>query len=309
MKLFVGITDGDWFKTLANLTDLDEVNFWQPSGKTIFRALQPGEPFLFKLHSPQNFIVGGGYFVYSTILPSSLAWDAFGEKNGAHSLEEKRNRIIKYRRNVYDRHEDFQVGCILLKNPFFLEKSEWIPVPEWSTNIVIGKGYDMNSEPGRSLWKKVQLIISRREDFLTTEPRVDEDRARFSNGILVKPRLGQGSFKILVTDAYNRSCAVTQEKALPVLEAVHIKPYSKGGDHRIDNGILFRSDIHKLFDKGYMTISSNLNIEVSKRIREEFENGKYYYTFHGNQIHSPVNPTNQPSKEFLIWHNENVFKE
>jgi len=36
------------------------VNFWQPSGKQQFRALAPGELFLFKLHSPDNFIVGGG---------------------------------------------------------------------------------------------------------------------------------------------------------------------------------------------------------------------------------------------------------
>ncbi len=81
MKFFVGITDSDWFDILSNLPYIDEVNFWQPSGKTQFRALKPGEPFLFKLHSPLNYIVGCGFFAHSTILPSSLAWDAFGEKN------------------------------------------------------------------------------------------------------------------------------------------------------------------------------------------------------------------------------------
>jgi putative restriction endonuclease len=49
------------------------VDFWQPSSGRTFRALQPGELFLFKLHSPNNFIVGGGYFVSSTALPASLA--------------------------------------------------------------------------------------------------------------------------------------------------------------------------------------------------------------------------------------------
>ena len=39
---------------------LDEVNFWQPSGGRRFHALEPGEPFLFKLHYPENAIVGGG---------------------------------------------------------------------------------------------------------------------------------------------------------------------------------------------------------------------------------------------------------
>jgi len=42
---------------------IDEVNFWQPGGRSRFRRLNPGEPFLFKLHAPYNFIVGGGFFV------------------------------------------------------------------------------------------------------------------------------------------------------------------------------------------------------------------------------------------------------
>ena len=64
MKAFVGITDRDWFELLSSLPQLDEVNFWQPSGKQQFRALAPGELFLFKLHSPDNFIVGGGDLGY-----------------------------------------------------------------------------------------------------------------------------------------------------------------------------------------------------------------------------------------------------
>jgi hypothetical protein len=52
VRFFVGITDRDWFDFLSRLNGLDEVNFWQPSGQQQFRALQIGEPFLFKLHSP-----------------------------------------------------------------------------------------------------------------------------------------------------------------------------------------------------------------------------------------------------------------
>ena len=55
MDLFVGVTDGDWYELLANEPGLDEVNFWQPGGNHQFRALSPGELFLFKLHSPLNF--------------------------------------------------------------------------------------------------------------------------------------------------------------------------------------------------------------------------------------------------------------
>jgi putative restriction endonuclease len=73
VRLYVGITDYDWFQFLSTQTSVDEVNFWQPGGRTNFKALKPGELFLFKLHSPQNFIVGGGVFAHADILPVSLA--------------------------------------------------------------------------------------------------------------------------------------------------------------------------------------------------------------------------------------------
>jgi hypothetical protein len=88
MRLYVGITDHDWYRFLSGRPDLDEVNFWQPSGSRTFRVLQPGEPLLFKLHSPLNFIVGGGFLARYSPLPVEIAWDAFGQKNGAVSLEE-----------------------------------------------------------------------------------------------------------------------------------------------------------------------------------------------------------------------------
>src|SRR5262245_60823069 len=72
MQAYVGVTDGDWFEVLRAQPSIDEVNFWQPSGNRVFRALAPGELFLFKLHSPHNYIVGGGLFAHATILPISL---------------------------------------------------------------------------------------------------------------------------------------------------------------------------------------------------------------------------------------------
>src|SRR5262245_17984758 len=82
VRLIVAVTDRDWFDHLRSLQGLNEVNFWAPSA-TQFRALTPGELFLFKLHSPDNFIVGGGVFAHANILPCSLAWEAFREANGA----------------------------------------------------------------------------------------------------------------------------------------------------------------------------------------------------------------------------------
>lgn len=303
MKIWVGVTDDDWFKFLS-LRRPDEVNFWQPGGSREFRSLEPGEPFLFKLHSPRNYIVGGGFFVSYSALPCSLAWEAFGGKNGVNDQAGLLARIRKYRGGT---EPDPIIGCNVLAEPFFFPENAWIPVPsDWSPNIVQGKTYDAAIEPGVSLWVAVQAQLSALGIWRRDEMR-DEDR-RDAPEYLVKGRLGQGAFRVLVTDAYHRRCAVTGERTLPVLEAAHIKPYARSGPNLLQNGILLRSDLHKLFDIGYLTVTPDLRVEVSKRIKEEYENGREYYAHQGQRLDNLPNQTNErPSREFLTWHNETVF--
>jgi putative restriction endonuclease len=295
MKIWVGVTDKDWFQFLNGMNP-NEVNFWQPSGTRVFRALQPGEPFLFKLHSPDNFVVGGGHFVRYSALPTSLAWDAFGAKNGVGSLEELNARVRRYRRD--DASIDPVIGCNVLAEPFFFNRSAWIPVPEnWAPNIVQGKTYDTAMADGRALWKSAQAALN--DDRKVGEPSLSEGsykQNRFGTEYLTRGRLGQGAFRVLVTDAYERRCAVTEEKTLPVLEAAHIKPYSLHGPHRVCNGILLRSDLHKLFDLGYLTVTPNLMLEVSPRLKTEWQNGREYYAHHGQPLRvQPADLASQPS--------------
>lgn len=310
MKAYVGITDYEWYQLLASRPGLEEVNFWQPGGTRVFRALQPGELFLFKLHAPRHFVVGGGLFAgQSRRLPVTLAWDAFGECNGARSLAEMRTRIEQYRRTPARPGENYDIGCILLEQPFFLPESLWIPVPaDWHRNIVQGKTYDLEAEPGRSLWRQVEEAIRGRGGSEAPPHQWrDSEPPRYGAPALVRPRLGQGSFRILVTDAYDRRCTVTGEKVLPVLEAAHIRPYANGGEHRVDNGLLLRSDLHTLFDRGYLTVTPRLEVEVSRRIREDFQNGRHYYALHGGRVREPTDPGQRPSAEFLRWHNEEAY--
>ena len=131
---------------------------------------------------------------------------------------------------------------------------------------------------------------------------------RFGGPQLVKPRLGQRAFRILVTDVYGRRCAVTRERTLPALEAAHIRPYSEKGEHEARNGLLLRRDIHSLFDAGYVTITPDLKFEMSRRIREEFDNGKHYYALQGQQIVVPDDVGQRPDSGVLKWHNEHNFR-
>lgn len=301
MKAYVGVTDFDWFELLSRQAGLDEVNFWQPGGSRQFKALSPGELFLFKLHSPRNYVVGGGVFAHSTLLPVSLAWSSFGISNGVRSLEEMRARTLRYRRAATTLREDFTIGCILLTQPFFLPEGRWIPVPEgWSPNIVQGKTYDLAVEPGASLLRRV------REASLGLQLHAPQS-PRYGEPIAARPRLGQGSFRVVVTDAYHRRCAITGERVLPVLEAAHVRPYSSGGEHRIDNGLLLRSDLHTLFDRGYVTVTPDLHLEVSSRIRDEFHNGREYYALHGRGVRAPSRSDQILAEANLRWHNEQIY--
>lgn len=303
IKLVIGVTDDEWFELLRNRPDLDEVNFWAPGARN-FKALQPGELFLFKLRAPRNAIVGGGYFAHANTLPCSLAWEAFGEANGAHSEREMRTRIDKLRRVASVDQSDFSIGCRILTQPFFFEETDWISVPpSWSCNIVSFKTYSTANVEGRRLWRDVNDRLKRRPGNASAEisPPYGEPRP-------VKPRLGQGAFRVLVTDIYRRRCAVTQERTLPALDAAHIRPYSEGGKHEAHNGLLLRRDIHHLFDTGYVTVTPDFKFEVSHRIREEFENGRDYYKLDGRRIYVPKQPDLRPDTGSLAWHNDNCFR-
>jgi putative restriction endonuclease len=307
MRFFVGVTDFDWYSSLSASPSIDEVNFWQPSAGRRFKALDPGGPFLFKLHSPRNFIVGGGFFSYYATLPVSFAWKSFGPKNGAHSEQEMRTRLAKYRRVSPGSPEDFEIGCILLQSPFFLPEHEWVPASDWEPNIVQGKTYDTADLRAQALWGQVQDWLTAHHTGVEALVGKPEGSARRGEPQIVLPRLGQGSFRVVVADAYGRRCAFTGSPVLHVLEAAHIKPFANEGPNDVQNGMLFRQDVHTLFDRGYITVTPDYRVEVSRRIKDEFENGKEYYSSHGKRIALPEPAGQQPAGKFLSWHNETVY--
>lgn len=70
---------------------------------------------------------------------------------------------------------------------------------------------------------------------------------------------------------------------------------------------MLRRDIHSLFDAGYVTVTPDLHFEVSRRIKEESDNGKHYYALHGQCITITVQPGHWPDRVALDWHNRIHF--
>jgi putative restriction endonuclease len=308
VNLYVAVTDNDWFRFLAQRQP-DEVNFWRPgTGGGTFQAVAPGGLFLFKLHSPLNSIAGGGVFVRYVEVPVTIAWDIFGEKNGVASLDDLRGKILHYR-GTSDPMADPRIGCIVLAQTFFWDEDLWIPAPsDWSPSIQSGRGYEDTEPVGKQLFDDLQMRLAGAAFASAASVQVGEG-PRYGAEYLARVRLGQSAFHALVMEAYGRQCAMTGGKALPALEAAHIKPYAKSGPHRVDNGLFLRADLHNLFDRGYLTVTEDRVVEASRAIKDEFENGEEYYKMHGQELAVlPAAEIERPALEFLRWHNEQVYR-
>ena len=107
---------------------------------------------------------------------------------------------------------------------------------------------------------------------------------------LAPQRLGQQAFQAVVLDAYHRRCAITGAKIRPVLQAAHIRPLPAGGEHRLDNGLLLRSDVHTLYDRGYLGVDPKHRLLVSPRLRDRVRQRRAVLRHAGQPIAVPEPP-------------------
>jgi putative restriction endonuclease len=310
---YVGLTDPDWYSFLSGQPHVDEVNFWQPHGEQNFRALTSGDPFFFKLRAPARHIAGFGFFQRFQQLSARDAWDYFGVANGAPDFEAMLGRLGSLRSEPTPASGEFQIGCIMIAAPVFFVADEWVrPPADWAkSGIQRGKTYDLSAGEGNRILRECMERATGGLHYwnIDAEPQVvAENVARYGAAVEVHPRLGQGLFSLAVRDAYHAACAVTGEHSLPALEAAHIRPYGLGGQHRVDNGLLLRSDLHRLYDRGYVTVTPDYVFRVGDSLRDEFKNGRSYYGLDSQKIAIPDRELWRPNRELLEWHRESVFR-
>ena len=139
---------------------------------------------------------------------------------------------------------------MFVRNPVFFPPDALADPPlDFAPNIVQGKSYDLAAPTWGDYF---QALLAR---LLGAPPEMDLSQPWFRPGPvygdprLAPQRLGQQAFQAVVLDPYHRRCAITGDKIRPVLQAAHIRPLPAGGEHRLDNGLLLRSDVHTLFDR------------------------------------------------------------
>lgn len=305
MKGYIGHTDPGWWRFLQPRFDLREVNFWRPGGRR-FSALAPGEPFFFRLKSPINRIGGFGFFARDASLPVWRAWEVFGQANGTRDEAELLDRLARLARRPVRLSDS--IGCVAVTDCIFFEPDAWLDVPpSFKPQNLSGSVIDLEQSDGRRLW--AACLEHAVANATTPEwARNAAERQRHGRPQLVIPRLGQGSFRLAVLDAYGGGCAVTGEHSMPALEAVHIRPYAAGGTHELPNGLPLRRDVHRLFDLGYVSVKPTGQFLVSPRLRSEFANGHTYYALEGQQLRQPDRTDAAPDRDLLAWHSETVFQ-
>jgi putative restriction endonuclease len=237
----------------------------------------------------------------------SDAWELLGPGNGAATLEEMRTQIAHY--HPITPGDNPEIGCVFIRDPrFFRSDATAEPPPGFARSIMQGKRYDLADRSVAPYFDELlHRLLGVAVEIDVTEPW-HRPGPMFGDPRLAPYRLGQQAFKAVVLDAYSRRCAVTGTHIAPVLQAAHVRPVTAGGEHRLDNGLLLRSDVHTMFDRGYLGVDPHYRLRVSPRLREEFGNGEQFYAKAGQVIDLPARRADRPRREFLEWHLDEVFQ-
>ena len=162
-------------------------------------------------------------------------------------------RIGNLRLDSGPNHGTIRIGCIQIVEPTFFAREDWIQQPEdWPPNIQSDKRYDLTTGEGLRIWLECLERVT------PSTRLVAEPRSRYGAETIMIPRLGQGTFRVAVSEAYEWGCAVSAEHSVPALDAAHIQPFEEDGPNDVNNGLLLRADIHRLFDRGYVTVADTL---------------------------------------------------
>ncbi|WP_028666538.1 HNH endonuclease [Runella zeae] len=167
-------------------------------------------------------------------------------------------------------------------------------------------------------WEKLayesELLIAKFQNKKVEEVIYDEV-FEFPIGIekemVIKQRVNQSFFRSTILSSYNSKCCITGLSIAELLVASHIKPWRTDANNRLNphNGLCLNSIHDKAFDKGFITITPDYKIKVSKCFDEFKKDATVYDFFLKYENHSIFLPDRFfPSKEFLDWHYTNIFK-
>lgn len=163
-----------------------------------------------------------------------------------------------------------------------------------------GAGTAAGQAPAQPLHPRIALL-SAAEHHLEAAGAFDaknvtDARDRAMRSIVL--RRGQSEFRSALLRAYGGRCAITDCDAPNALEATHIVPYKGPETNHPTNGLLFRADIHALFDLGLIAVdTSTMQVLVSPDLLQTT-----YAELRGRRLRPPRSSAFHPDRTALEEH-------
>lgn len=166
-------------------------------------------------------------------------------------------------------------------------------------------------------WEKLafeseQLIadFSNRPIEEVSEIEVEDIKEGLERETVVKQRVNQRFFRSTVLSSYYFKCCITGLSIPDFLVASHIIPWSKNTEQRLNprNGLCLNSIHDKAFDRGFITITPDFDIRISRAFGD-FEKEKAVQDFFMKYENQKINLPDKfsPSQDFLEFHRTNIF--
>jgi putative restriction endonuclease len=149
----------------------------------------------------------------------------------------------------------------------------------------------------------------------TIEEIIDFDLENIHQGkereSIIKTRVNQSFFRSTILSSYNQKCCITGLSIPDFLVASHIVPWEKDEQNRLNphNGLCLNSIHDRAFDQGFITITTDYKVLISKCFNDystEKAVREFFLKFNNQPIILPDRFL--PSKQFIEWHYDILFK-
>ncbi|MCA9041397.1 MAG: HNH endonuclease [Planctomycetaceae bacterium] len=182
------------------------------------------------------------------------------------------------------------------------------------------------SKTDRAMWNEMiddwenfanesEKAVSQLEElFLDNQPKnlniENENYEGREQTVLSKQRIGQNFFRKAVLSSYNFKCCITGVSNPHFLIASHIVPWKSNPTIRLNpkNGLSLSVLHDKAFDTGFLTISDEYTVLVSKAITKSSDPFLSDTLLRYNKKPIVLPEKFFPDKSFLKFHRENIFE-
>jgi putative restriction endonuclease len=161
-------------------------------------------------------------------------------------------------------------------------------------------------ESEKLLEQKIENTIDKPKEIIIDESKKGENKIRETT-----VRINQDYFRTIVLSNYTFGCALTGISIPELLNASHIKPWSKDEKNRLNpaNGICLSATLDRAFDRGLITINKNFEVIFSNKLKS-YSKDNFFETeikrFENVQMNLPIKFL--PGDEFIEFHNDVVFQ-